>query len=327
MRRPVTAGVLTAAAILLAAAALGVAGAVAGTGGGAPARALASTPYYPGDYLRVLQIVADLHADPPADPLVVLLGGSSARECTVSDDSWSQAVSALRGSTVDCVNLGSKHRLFTQDRRIAAYLPQSADIVFIGVNMGRFCNGPSDPSVPFPQPGAAAGRGAVPAARASTKVWTDARKRQVAEQWMVKRWPNFAARWRFNMTVLERTCQDCLARGQHPVIIDLPRNMRIIGHQLDEPLHIYHRGCRRIASSLGIPYVQFQASTGLSDRDFSDLWHTVPSGKVKWQKALAATTVRLLVRYGIEPAPSPTPSATPSPSPSVEPSPSGSPAG
>ena len=331
MRRSLTAGALTAAAIILAAAVLGVAGAVAGTGGSDSA-SRASSPYYPADYRRVLQIVSDLHADPPADPLVVLLGGSSARESTISDDSWSQAVSALRGFGVDCVNLGSKHRLFTQDRRIAAYLPESTNIVFIGVNMGRFCNGPADPTVPFPQPVAAAGRGVAAGPRKNIAVWSDARRRQVARQWMVRRWPSFEARWRSNMTVLRSICVDCLARGQHPVIIDLPRNMQIIRHQLDEPLHLYHRGCRRIATSLGIPYVQFQSSTGLTDQDFADLWHTVASGKAKWQQVLAITTERLLVRYGIQPAPSPSPTPTPSPSPtatsspspSVEPSPSGS---
>ena len=108
------------------------------------------------------------------------------------------------------------------------------------------------------------------------------------------------------------------------MIIDLPRNMDIIGHLLDQPLHLYHRGCRAIAERLGIPYVQFQSSTGLTNKDFSDLWHTVPSGQVKWQRALAATTARLVRQYDIGPAPSPSPSPEPtttsSPSESASPS-------
>lgn len=306
---------------------LAVAVAVAGVlsafvGPDADARAATSARGgYPLDFVRVLQLVADLRADPPAEPLVCLLGGSSARECTVGNGSWSDAVSRIRGYRVLTANLGSKHRLFTQDRRIVGYLPDGTDIVFIGVNMGRFCNGESDPPVILPDPSTSIPRGAV-TARASTKVWPNWRKRQVAEQWMVERWPHFRERYRYNLRVLTDACRVSLARGQHPVIIDLPRNMDIIGHLLDRPLQLYHRGCRAIADRLGIPYVQFQTSTGLTNRDFSDLWHTVPSGQVKWQRVLAATTARLIGRYGIGPAPSPSPSPEPSsPSESASPLP------
>ena len=315
-RRYPTALVAIVLIAVLAAAVAGVLSAFAGPS--AEARAATSMrAEYPLDFVHVLQLVVDLRAHPPAEPLVCLLGGSSARECTVSNDSWSDAVSRIRGYQVLTVNLGSKHRLFTQDRRIVGHLPEGTDIVFIGVNMGRFCNGEYDPVIEWPDPSTSAPRGAV-ATRASTKLWPDWRKRQVARLWMVQRWPHFRERYRYNLRVLANACRDSLARGQHPVIIDLPRNMDIIGHQLDQPLHLYHRGCRAIAERLGIPYVQFQSSTGLTNRDFSDLWHTVPSGKVKWQRALAATTARLIRQYGIGPAPSP------SPEPTSEPSPSGS---
>ena len=316
-RRHSAALVVIVLCVVLVAAAAGVLSAFAGPGADARA-ATSARGEYPLDFIRVLQLVADLRADPPAEPLVCLLGGSSARECTVSNGSWSDAVSRIRGYRVLTVNLGSKHRMFTQDRRIVGYLPEGTDIVFIGVNMGRFCNGEYDPPVILPDPSTASARG--DAARASTKIWTDERKREVARQWMVKRWPHFRDRYRYNLRVLAGVCRDTLAKGGHPVILDLPRNMDIIGHQLDRPLRLYHQGCRAIAERLGIPYVQFQESTGLTNRDFSDLWHTVPSGKVKWQRALAATTARLIRQYGIGPAPSP----SPSPGPTEEPSPSGS---
>jgi hypothetical protein len=324
MRRYSTAVLAIVLASVLAAVAAGVVSAYAG--GDADARAATSARgEYPLDFVRVLQLVADLRAHPPAEPLVCLLGGSSARECTVSNDSWSDAVSAIRGYRVRTVNLGSKHRLFTQDLRLVGYLPDGTDIMFVGVNMGRFCNGPYDPPVVLPEPSTASAsrRSAAVSARASTKVWPDWRKRQVADQWMVKRWPHFRDRYRYNLRVLTTICRRSLARGQHPVIIDLPRNMGIIGHRLDRPLQLYHRGCRAISQRLGIPYVQFQSSTGLTNKDFSDLWHTVPSGKVKWERALAATTARLLKLYGIGPAPSP----SPSPEPTTQPSPSGSASG
>jgi hypothetical protein len=325
-RRVVTAVAITAGAALLVVCVL--VGAGASSSGASPQPTARGE--YSLDFVRVLQLVADLRANPPAQPLVCLLGGSSARECTVSNDSWSDRVSSLRGYRVKCVNLGSKHRMFTQDRRIVGYLPQGTDIVYVGVNAGRFCNGPYDPAVILPEPsdtstsakgGAQASRSS--AARASTKVLPDWRKRQIAEQWMVKRWPNFRERWRWNLRALERVCRRSLERGQHPVIIDLPRNMQIIGRLLDRPMGMYHRGCRDLARKLGIPYVQFQSSTGLTNRDFSDLWHTVESGQVKWERALAATTARLVKRYGIGPAPTPSPSPSAEPSPSDSPSPSG----
>jgi hypothetical protein len=317
MRRSPTVLAAIIVTVVLAAAAAGVVSAFAGSGQAAR-EAASARGEYPLDFVRVLQLVANLRADPPAEPLVCILGGSSVRECTVSNDSWSDAVTKLRGYRVRAVNLGSKHRMFTQDRRIIRYLPKGTDIVFIGVNMGRFCNGQYDPPVVLPEPSTSSARAAA-GGRASTKVWPDWRKRQVAEQWMVKRWPNFRERYRYNLRVLASVCRDSLARGQHPVIIDLPRNMAIIGHLLDQPLRLYHRGCRKIAERLGIPYVQFQSSTGLTNKDFSDLWHTVASGKVKWQRALAATTARLIKQYGIGPAPSPSPTPEPSPSGSAAP--------
>ncbi len=331
MQSDLTRRVVTAFAIAVGTTLL-VVGVLVGAGAGASAASpqLDARGEYSLDFVRVLQLVADLRAHPPAQPLVCLLGGSSARECTISNDSWSDRVSSLRGYRVKCVNLGSKHRMFTQDRRIVGYLPQGTDIVYVGVNVGRFCNGPYDPAVILPEPsdasaGAAAAKGGAQvsrsAARGSTTVLPDWRKRQIAEQWMVKRWPNFRERWRWNLRALERVCRRSLDRGQHPVIIDLPRNMAIIGRLLDRPMRMYHRGCRDLAGKLGIPYVQFQASTGLTNRDFSDLWHTVESGQVKWERALAATTARLIKRYGIGPAPTPTPS--PEPSPSDSPSPPG----
>jgi hypothetical protein len=103
----------------------------------------------------------------------------------------------------------------------------------------------------------------------------------------------------------------------------MPRNMQTIRRLLDRPMGMYHRGCRDLARKLGIPYVQFQSSTGLTNRDFSDLWHTIESGQVKWERALAATTARLVKKYGIGPAPTPSPSPSAEPSPADSPSPSG----
>ena len=310
----------------LAAAVLGVGAAFPGAGKtGDASAAVEARGLYARDFINVLQLIADLRSDAPAQPLVCLLGGSSARESTLSDQSWSDDVSARRGYEVMAVNLGSKHRLFAQDWRLIGYLPEGTDIVFVGVNMGRFCNGWSDPPIVLPEPSLAGEE--TRAARESTRILPDWLKRHYAEEWMIKRWPYFRKRFRYNLGVLERVCRRSLARGQHPVIIDMPRDMQIIGDLLDRPLRRYHRGCRALAERLGIPYVQFQASTGLTNRDFSDLWHTVKSGQIKWQSKLSATTAMLLKKYDVGPAPSPSASPSPpaSPEPTEEPSPSGLP--
>lgn len=214
------------------------------------------------------------------------------------------------------VNLGSKHRLFTQDLRLVRLLPESTSLVFIGVNVGRFCNGEADPPVVLPEPSAAA-RQTLADPRSSTRIWPDSRKRRIAAEWMRERWPHFRAHYRYNLRVLARVIKASKARGQHPVIVDLPRNMPIIGHQLDRPKRLYHLGCRALAKRYDIPYFQFQGRTRLTNRDFSDLWHTIASGQVKWQRELSVTTARLLKRYEVAPGPTPTPTASPSPWPAT----------
>jgi len=79
-------------------------------------------------------------------------------------------------------------------------------------------------------------------------------------------------------------------------------------------IHQRFAGCRELARRHNIPWIHFQGRTGLKNRDFSDLWHTIRSGQIKWQKELAPTTARLLDRYGIVTGLDPLPTPTPSPS-------------
>ncbi len=298
---------------LLGGVALLVAAVVAG--GGASNAGATTTP----DYRRALQIVADLRAYPPTDPLICMLGGSSARSSTVSDASWSAQVRRNVGYRVVAVNLGSKERLLTQDRRLVRLLPRGHPIVYIGVNMGRFCRGHADPAIVLPKPS-----GEPPTLQqrkvVRTQPLSEMRKRQMVAEWMQERWPYFLRNYRYNLGVLDSAVRRSLARGQHPVIIDLPRNMAIMGHQLDGPLRIYHAGCRAIAKRYGVPYVQFQGRLALTSRDFRDLWHLLPTSRMKWQRELSKTTAALLRRYRLRPTPSPSPSVDPGLSPSPDPS-------
>ena len=283
-------------------------------GGGAPGAGAETSP----DYRHALQVVADLRAFPPQVPLVVLLGGSSQRSSTVSDLSLTRQIRDKVGYKMVAFNLGSKERLLTTDKRLVGLLPDVHPLVYIGVNMGRFCRGHVDPSVTLPE---ASSQAPVPGQRSPEPLdpLSDSRKRQMVTEWMQQRWPAFLKNYRYELGVLESAVRLSLKKGQHPVIIDLPRNMAIMGHQLDRPLSIYHAGCRAIARRNGIPYVQFQSQVNVGNRDFRDLWHLLPTSRIKWQRQLSTTTASLMKRYhmGATPSPSPSPSTSPSVAPGL----------
>ncbi|MBE3034514.1 MAG: hypothetical protein IMZ74_15140, partial [Actinobacteria bacterium] len=92
------------------------------------------------DRVHCLQIVANLRAAPPEQPVVIFLGGSAARESTIDDNNWAAQILRQLGPTVLAYNLGSKHDTFAIDRAVAERLPQDMPaIVYIGINIGRFC--------------------------------------------------------------------------------------------------------------------------------------------------------------------------------------------
>jgi len=286
--------------------------AVVATLGGATRARAEATP----DYRHALQVVADLQQYPPDVPLVVLLGGSSQRSSTVSDLSLTRQIRARTGYRMVAFNLGSKERLLTTDRRLVGLLPDVHPLVYIGVNMGRFCQGLGDPAVRLPDPSSQA---PAPGQRSPQAIdpLGDSRKCQMVAEWMQERWPAFRKNYRHELGVLESAVKFSQAQGQHPVIIDLPRNMTIMGHQLDRPLDLYHAGCRAIARRNHIPYIQFQGKVGLGNKDFRDLWHLLPQSRIRWQTQLAATTAVLMKRYGMRPTPSPSPSPSESASPAA----------
>jgi hypothetical protein len=269
------------------------------------------------EYLRALQTVADLRAYPPQVPLVLMLGGSSARASTVSDLAWTRQIRADVGYKLAAYNLGSRNRLLTTDRRLIGQLPDVHPLVYIGVNMGRFCRAHADPSIVLPTPSAAAPS---PQARAPgpTHALSDAVKRSMVVQWQQERWPQFLHNCRYELGVLENTVRLSLKRGQHPVIVDLPRNMAIIGHQLDRPLAAYHAGCRAIARRNHIPYLQLQDRIAVGNQDFRDLWHLLPQSRHTWQRQLSLTTAKLLKRYELGPGPVPSPSPSASAAPTAD---------
>ena len=279
------------------------------------------------DRIHCLQIVANLRAETPAQPVVIFLGGSSAREATVDDADWAAQILDHGGPHVLAYNLGARHDTFALDREIAERLPRDMPaIVFIGINIGRFGNAPSDPSLSLPDP-------VVPPPVYHQHVYSIDKsmqsaplKRYYVKYWLIKRWPEFKAHYSYNIRVIESIVRTCIRRGLHPVLVDLPRDLPIIGHSFDRPLATYKAGCKNVAATYQIPWLTFVASAGLVDGDFFDIFHLVEPGRVKYQHLLSEKTVRLLDKYGLKdptptPSPSPTETPTPTPSPTETPAP------
>jgi hypothetical protein len=276
------------------------------------------------DALHRLQIVANLRDQRPQTPLVVLLGGSSARESTVDDESWAAQIEQSGGPPTTVYNLGCRHDTFAQDLEIARLLPADAPtMVYIGVNLGRFANAPASPEITLPEP-------VIPPPHYFPHIYSVSKyvqpwstKAYYVSYWMKLRWPQFEERYGYNLDTLEELVEACLRRGLHPVLLDLPRDLAVIGHTLDGPVAEVKAGCAMLAQAYGVPWVTPVKACGLVDGDFFDLWHLVEPGRAKYQARLSLKTVSLLHRYGMDepstPAPTPTATATPAPSPTAAP--------
>jgi hypothetical protein len=270
-----------------------------------------------------VQVVANLRAKRPEVPLVVLLGGSAARECTVLDDHWERQIERRSGYVVDAYNLGSKHRSYAQDLAFVKLLPSNVPtIVYIGVNLGRFCLPVRSASIKLPQPR--------PLPRypqhvySKDRIQSTSQKRYYVSYWLSRRYPEFRRYYSSELAMLEKIIRACKRRHLRVVLLDLPRDLPTIGRSFDGPVSRYHSGCSRLARKWSIPWLHFNAAAKFKSRDFFDIFHLVEPGRVKYQSILSDKTIRLLKKYRM-PKPQPTPS--PSPSPSVSPSapPSGSP--
>jgi hypothetical protein len=299
------------------------------SGAARPARSLEARGFAGGsDWYHALEVVAELRERPPGLPLVVLIGGSCARECTVSDADWAAQVRRRAGPEVDTYDLGSRNQTFYEDVALVKALPKTPAIVFIAVNTERFTSPYTTRPVSL-EPDPVKSAWYAQHHYTSARILSLQRKREMARDWMVRRYPVFRSRYAYNLGQLGRVPRECQKRPYlHPVILEMPRNMQVIGSALSRPIRQYHGGCKDLAKEYRIPFVNFVAAARLVNRDFYDLGHLVQPGRVKFQRLLSDRTIALLARYGMTPSPSPSPSesASPSPSPS-ESSPSPSPSG
>ena len=274
------------------------------------------------DWQHCVQVVADLRAEHPTVPLVVLLGGSSARECTVRDGDWEHQIKRRSGFVVDAYNLGSRHRTYAQDLAFVKLLPGNVPtIVYIGVNLGRFCLPVTSASIRLPKP-----------RRLSyyhqhiyseDHIQSYAEKRYYVSFWLSAHYPEFRACYSSELGMLQQIIRVCRRRHLRVALVDLPRDLPAIGSSFDGPVSRYHAGCSSLAGAWSIPWLHFNGAAHFVDGDFFDIFHLVEPGRVKFQSILSDKTIRLLKRYRM---PKPTPSPSPSPTPSSSPSASASPA-
>jgi hypothetical protein len=253
------------------------------------------------DWSHVLQVVANLKADRPEKPVVVLLGGSAARESTISDSSWRAQIEAKGGPATAAYNLGSRNRTLAQNVALVQALPEgrpgAPTIVYIGINVGVFTSAQKSASISLPKP-----RTPLPVYKqhvySQRRILSVAKKKALVSAWLADRYPVFKRNYSTSSGVLDELVQACLARDLHPVLFELPRNTSVIGRRLEAPVSRYRRSCAALAKKYDIPYVSFVDQAKLPNSSFYDLWHLVEPGRTVWQNLLSAKTAALIEKYG-----------------------------
>jgi hypothetical protein len=287
--RLLPARVAAAAALLALVAALALAGPAAAT-------------YSRGDDWRHVESTLEaLGRRPPAVPVVVLLGGSAARECITTEPAWRAQIATLGGGRVRALNFGSSSQSFKNDLSIVNALPPVPTVVLIGLNVGRYTSIPPPATPPAAAPGARAAA-VYDAHRFHVgDQLSDAAKRQIVRTWLAVKYPRFRERYAGNAGVLRELITLCRDRDFFPVLVELPLNLPVVRHSWDAARDRYRRGARTAALSAGIPYVDFVANVGLVSSDFVDVCHLVESGRAKYQRRLSRVVVTRLRQYGLAP--------------------------
>jgi len=286
----------------------------------APIRSGLMSPMEDWHHLR--QVLGYLSVNRPTRPVVYLLGGSAARECTINDLNWRRQIVTLGGPRVWAFNLGSSNQSFDHDIAIVRRLPDVPSLVIIGVNFGRYAWAPPTEAglakmlkdegtviKPYAQHRFQAGH-----------IAADWRKREMLAEWAKERPPLFRENFSYNARRLAALVSLCKQRGFRPVILNMPLNTQIIRHTMDTYRARMTYRQEKIADTYKVPYIDWVPTINLVSTDFVDNWHLVEPGRVKWQLRLSRMTVKLLNRYGITRVPP----LTPSPSPSSSPSPASS---
>lgn len=267
---------------------------LAGSTGGADAKA-ASTGG--ADWARVMKAVAWMRAVSPNRPVVVLLGGSAARESTISDASWRAQIERRGGPASLAWNMGSRNRTMAQNLAIVRALPKVPTVVLIGVNLGAFISAQKTASISLPSPAPTAEPSLQqPHQYSADRTLSASRKKALVAKWLRERYPIFTRNFSTSSGVLDTLIRVCQKRGYTPVLYELPRNTQIIGSSLRAPTARYRTKCRKLAERYDIPYINNVSKAAIPNAHFYDLWHLVEPGRKVWQKLLSAETAKILTR-------------------------------
>ena len=255
------------------------------------------------EWTRVLKALAFMRANTPTKPVVVLLGGSAARESTISDASWRDQIVAKGGPATLAWNMGSRNRTMAQNAAIVRALPPGAHaIVYIGINLGAFTSAQKSASITLPSPAPTESPSLQQPHQYSTKtgIRSTNQKKAAVQVWLGDRYPVFKRNFGTSAGVLEKLIALCKKRGYKPVLFELPRNTDIIGGSLNTPTTKYRAKCKALAAKYGIPWVSLVNQARLPNSGFYDLWHLVEPGRTVWQGLLSSKTAALLKSYGYD---------------------------
>ena len=269
-------------------------------GAAGPAAARSQTFHHNDDWLHLWAVLDQVQTQPPRVPVVYLLGGSAARECTTLDGPWSDQVSRLAGRRIRAINLGAAGQSFLRDVTIVDKMPQVPSVVLIGINLGRYATPP--PTKAF------AAADLPPGSILTTytqhrfvarDVLGDAAKRALLKDWLATRYPAFKRHYAYDYHQLDLLVAECQRLGLHPELVNMPFNDAIVRPALDVPRAKYAKGCRALAAKYHIRYFDFVGQVGFASRDFVDLWHCAPSGRAKFQARLSRVIRTLVDQYGL----------------------------
>ena len=274
----------------------------------------AAAPAVVGDWKHAWQVVQLVNLQRPAGPVIYYLGDSTARESTADDAGWTaqlrrRAANAGKMPHAAVYTLAAHGQTFGMDAELVRALPPvraggPRGIVVIGVGLSRFIGPP-----------AGVRRAAVappPAGKAPeldswyrhlyTTRWPLplTRKEELVPRWMDRRWAGFRQNRRANLHAIARVVSACRAKGLRPVLLDLPLDLRVVGHGLDRARRSYRSGCRRLARRHDVTYLSLSGPP-LPSSDYWDLMHLLPPGSATWQSRVTRALVGLLPKAGPSP--------------------------
>jgi hypothetical protein len=261
-----------------------------------------------GEWRHAWEVVQLVRLRPPRGTPIFYFGDSTARESTVRDAGWTLQLrrrAAAAGKTTAAVvfTLASHGQTFRMDGQLLAAMPARGTraprgIAVIGVGLSRFIGPPVRRRPAAVDPPAA---GTPPVVhRWIHHLYTDrpplplSRKHELVPRWMARRWDGFRRNRSANLRAVARLLELCRAKGLHPVLLEMPLDVRVVGDRLDRARGAYRLAVRRLGRRSHARYLSLQSASPLPTSSFWDLMHLLPPGSRVWQSRLSDQLVRLL---------------------------------